>query len=279
MFDMGFIGDLKRIMNRMPTRRQTLLYSATMPPEIQRLTQEFLFQPREVRLDVSLPPPELSHEVWELDATQKNDALEQLLREDYDSVLVFTRTKHRADSVARRLSHSGEAVAVLHGNRSQNQRDQALARFKQGQARVLVATDVASRGLDIIGIGLIINYDTPRDPDDYVHRVGRTARAKRQGCAVSLVVEDEIKYIRKIEQMLKQRIARRQPGPQSLRQPVPRSQPQPEARPAAQGKPKPDASQTARPGRAAPHGDARQPKPRSQRGRRQSSRSNPRRGR
>ncbi len=210
MFDMGFIQDLKRILNRMPTRRQTLLYSATMPQEIQRLTKEFLYQPREVRLDVSLPPPELCHEVWELDATQKNTALEQLLREDYDSVLVFTRTKHRADSVARRLSRSGEAVAVLHGNRSQNQRDQALARFKQGQARVLVATDVASRGLDIIGIGLIINYDTPRDPDDYVHRVGRTARAKRQGCAISLVVGDELKYIRKIEQLLKQRIARRQ---------------------------------------------------------------------
>jgi len=112
--------------------------------------------------------------------------------------------------VARRLARNGENVAVLHGNRSQNQRDLALSRFKQGQARVLVATDVASRGLDIIGIGLVINYDTPRDPDDYVHRVGRTARAKRQGSAISLLIEDEVKYIRKIEQLLKQPIARRQ---------------------------------------------------------------------
>lgn len=210
MFDMGFIQDLKRILNRMPSRRQTLLYSATMPPEIQRLTHEFLYQPREVRLGATAPPPELSHEVWELDPAQKNAALELLLREDYDSVLVFTRTKHRADSVARRLARSGEDVAVLHSNKSQNQRDAALARFKQGQARVLVATDVASRGLDIVGISLVVNYDTPRDPDDYVHRVGRTARAKRQGCAVSLLTADEVKYIRKIEQLLKQRIARRE---------------------------------------------------------------------
>jgi len=210
MFDMGFILDLKRILNRMPSRKQTLLFSATMPPEIQRLTQEFLYQPREVRLGATAPPPELSHEVWELDATQKNAALELLLREDYDSVLVFTRTKHRADSVARWLARGGEAVAVLHSNRSQNQRDAALTRFKQGQARVLVATDVASRGLDIIGIGLVVNYDAPRDPGDYVHRVGRTARAKRQGCAISFLAADEYKYIQKIEQLLKQRISRRQ---------------------------------------------------------------------
>lgn len=210
MFDMGFILDLKRILNRMPSRRQTLLFSATMPPEIQRLAQEFLYQPREVRMGAATPPPELNHEIWELDATEKNAALDQLLREDFDSVLVFTRTKHRADSVARRLSRSGEAVAVLHSNRSQNQRDQALASFKQGQVRVLVATDVASRGLDVIGIGLVINYDPPRDPGDYVHRVGRTARAKRPGRAVTLLAQDEFQYVRKIEQLLKQRIPRRQ---------------------------------------------------------------------
>lgn len=210
MFDMGFILDLKRILNRMPSRRQTLLFSATMPQEIMRLTQEFLYQPREVRLGAGAPPPELSHEVWEMDPAQKNAALDILLREDFDSVLVFTRTKHRADSLARRLARSDGSVAVLHSNRSQKQRDTALARFKQGEARVLVATDVASRGLDIVGIGLVVNYDTPRDPDDYVHRVGRTARAKRQGCAITLLVDEEIKYIRKIEQLLKYRIARRQ---------------------------------------------------------------------
>jgi ATP-dependent RNA helicase RhlE len=209
MFDMGFIQDLKRILNRMPVRRQTLLFSATMPPEIQRLTAEFLYQPREVRLGAEAPPPELSHEVWEINSVQKNAALDALLAEDYDCVLIFTRTKHRADTVARRLGRNGESVALLHGNRSQNQRDQALARFKQGQARVLVATDVASRGLDIVGIGLVVNYDAPRDPDDYVHRVGRTARAKRPGRAITLLAQDEFQYIRKVEQMLKQRIARR----------------------------------------------------------------------
>jgi ATP-dependent RNA helicase RhlE len=127
-------------------------------------------------------------------------------------VLIFTRTKHRADSVARRLQREGERVAVLHSNKSQNQRDLALARFKGGQARVLVATDVASRGLDIEGIGLVVNYDTPRDPDDYVHRVGRTARAKRPGKAVTLVTIDEFKYVKKIEGLIKQRITRRSEG-------------------------------------------------------------------
>lgn len=224
MFDMGFILDLKRIMNRMPVRKQTMLFSATMPPEIQHLAQEFLYQPREVRMGTATPPPELSHEVWELDATQKNDALDALLREDFDSVLVFTRTKHRADSVARRLSRGGETVAVLHSNRSQNQRDQALASFKQGQVRVLVATDVASRGLDVIGIGLVVNFDPPHDPGDYVHRVGRTARAKRPGRAVTLLAQDELQYVRKIEQLLKQRLPRRQQSPQPQpQQPLPAS--------------------------------------------------------
>jgi ATP-dependent RNA helicase RhlE len=210
MFDMGFIVSLRRILRYLPARRQTLLFSATMPPEVRSLTQEFLAKPREVRIGATAPPPELSHEAWELDATQKPAALDSLLSEDYDCVLVFTRTKHRADSVARRLARNGETVAVLHSNRSQNQRDLAMARFKQGDARVLVATDVASRGLDIAGIGLVVNYDAPMVPDDYVHRVGRTARAKRQGHAVSLVAKDELKYITRVEQLLKQRIARRE---------------------------------------------------------------------
>ena len=210
MFDMGFIVSLRRILRLLPVRRQTLLFSATMPPEVRSLAQEFLHQPREVRIGATAPPPELSHEAWEVDAMQKPVALDSLLSEDYDCVLVFTRTKHRADKVARRLARGGETVAVLHSNRSQNQRDLALARFKQGEARVLVATDVASRGLDIAGIGLVVNYDAPMVPDDYVHRVGRTARAKRQGHAVSLVAQDELKYIGKVEHLLKQRISRRQ---------------------------------------------------------------------
>jgi ATP-dependent RNA helicase RhlE len=210
MFDMGFIISLRRILRYLPARRQTLLFSATMPPEVRSLALEFQTKPREVRIGVTAPPPELSHEAWELEATQKPAALDLLLREDYDCVLVFTRTKHRADSVARRLARDGESVAVLHSNRSQNQRDLALARFKQGDARVLVATDVASRGLDIAGIGLVVNYDAPMVPDDYVHRVGRTARAKRQGHAVSLVAQDELKYIGRVEQLLKLRIARRE---------------------------------------------------------------------
>ena len=209
MFDMGFIADLRRILYRMPSRRQTLLFSATMPPEILKLTEEFLFDPREVRLEVSKPPEELRHEIWELGDADKFQALDELLREDYDSVLVFTRTKHRADRVARQLLRNGESIALLHGNRSQNQRDQALARFKEGAARVLVATDVASRGLDITGIGLVVNFDAPRDPEDYVHRVGRTARAKRQGCAVSLIDHEETKYVRRIENLLKHKITRR----------------------------------------------------------------------
>ena len=209
MFDMGFIRDLRRILALLPKRRQTLLFSATMPPEIRELTREFLLEPREVRLEVSKPPDELSHEVWEMGQGQKNDALALLLKEGHSSVLVFTRTKHRANSLAKRLENGGEAVAVLHGNRSQSQRDIALARFKRGEARVLVATDVASRGLDIVGISLVVNFDTPRDPDDYVHRVGRTARAKRQGCAVSFLTRDEVPFIQKIEKLLRHNVARR----------------------------------------------------------------------
>ncbi len=209
MLDMGFIRDIRRILNRMPSRKQMLLLSATLPNEIKELVHEFLYQPREVHIGVSGPPKELSHKILEVMADDKLDALQQVIRGPYESILIFTRTKHGADKLSRKLAReAGESLAVLHADRSQAQRDTALARFRSGHARTLVATDVASRGIDVVGIELVVNYDVPRDPEDYVHRVGRTARAKRPGLAVTLCTPEEIKYLRKVEQLIGHRIER-----------------------------------------------------------------------
>jgi len=209
MLDMGFIQDIRKILNRMPSRRQMLLLSATLPPEIKKLAAEFLYHPQEVKIGASGPPPELRHELWEVNADDKPLALDRLLSEPHESILVFTRTRHGADKLARRLLRDGAGpIGILHADRSQNQRDRALAQFRTGEVRTLVATDVASRGLDVTGIELVVNYDVPRDAEDYVHRVGRTARAKRPGLAVTLVTPEENKYIKKIEQLVGQAIDR-----------------------------------------------------------------------
>ncbi|MDQ3023074.1 MAG: DEAD/DEAH box helicase, partial [bacterium] len=209
MLDMGFIQDIRRILNRMPSRRQMLLLSATLPPEIRKLASEFLYHPQEVKIGATGPPSELRHELWEVNADDKPLALDKLLSEPHESILVFTRTRHGADKLARRLMRDGIGpIGILHADRSQNQRDKALAQFRSGEVRTLVATDVASRGLDVTGIELVINYDVPRDAEDYVHRVGRTARAKRSGLAVTLVTPEENKYIKKIEQLVGKSIDR-----------------------------------------------------------------------
>ena len=207
MFDMGFIRDIRKILAMTPRAKQTLLLSATMPDEIRRLSADFLIEPREVKIGIAAPPAELTHELWRMDGLAKQDALMTLLTPELDSAIVFCRTRSRADSLARRLTREGERCAALHSSRSQSQRDRALADFKSGRIRVLVATDVASRGLDIEGIELVVNFDVPMVPEDYVHRVGRTARARRTGRAVTFAAPEEEKYVSRIEKLLGKRIA------------------------------------------------------------------------
>jgi len=212
MFDMGFIDDVKSILNRMPSRRQTLMFSATVPPQVKRLAQDYLIYPQEVRIGRSAPPKELSHEVWPLSADQKLPALRELLSGDHDSAVVFCRTKKGTAELARRLSREGESVAAIHADRTQKERERALGRFKAGEVRVLVATDVASRGLDVEGLALVVNYDVPRDAEDYVHRVGRTARVHRPGLAVTMMTPDEGRFLARIEQFIGSKIQRGGPA-------------------------------------------------------------------
>ncbi len=204
MLDMGFLPDVRRILTSLPRSRQTMLFSATMPPEVVRLAQEFLHDPHIIRADApTVAAVGVSHHAIAAPPERKTDVLVALLKNPArSSVLVFTRTKHRADRVARQLEHSGIRVSVIHGNRSQAQRVRALEGFRQGKFRVMVATDIAARGVDVEGVSDVVNYDVPNEPETYVHRVGRTARAQRRGDALSLVGPEEAHDFARIEQLL-----------------------------------------------------------------------------
>jgi ATP-dependent RNA helicase RhlE len=213
MFDMGFIDEIRNILNRMPARRQTLMFSATLPQVVKRLAEDYLCYPAEIRIGTTGPPKELNHEIWPVRSDrEKEQALQELLDQEHECVLMFCRTKLGAAQLARMLSRWGEKVAAIHGDRLQSERERALDAFRGGRIRILVGTDVASRGLDIEGIDLVLNYDVPRDPEDYVHRVGRTARAKRSGIAVTFVQPDEERYVKRIEQFIKAAVPRRGAG-------------------------------------------------------------------
>ncbi len=193
----------------MPARRQTLMFSATLPQVVKKLAADYLCYPAEIRIGTTGPPKELNHEVWPVRSDrEKEQALRELLAQEHECVLVFCRTKLGAAQLARMLSRWGEKVAAIHGDRLQSERERALDAFRGGRIRILVGTDVASRGLDIEGIDLVLNYDTPRDAEDYVHRVGRTARAKRSGIAVTFVLPDEERYLKRIEQFIKAGVPR-----------------------------------------------------------------------
>jgi ATP-dependent RNA helicase RhlE len=212
MLDMGFIKDVRRIIKALPARRQTLLFSATMPDEIRRLAAEILRDPVNVEVAPrrSAPAQGVQHVVMQVPAARKRDLLAHLLRtEAQGQVLVFTRTKHGANKLARQLEGQGHAVTALHGNKSQSQRTRALSEFKSGTARVMVATDIAGRGLDVEGIGHVVNFDLPNVPEDYVHRVGRTARAGATGHAISLMSPEERPHMRAIEALIGKAIERR----------------------------------------------------------------------
>ncbi|MHC4411026.1 MAG: DEAD/DEAH box helicase [Planctomycetota bacterium] len=224
MLDMGFIHDVRRIVREVPRERQTLLFSATMPDEIRALSRKILRDPVFVAVDpVSSTVEPISQEVYFVEKQEKIDMLLKLLGDErigIDRALVFTRTKHGANKVAKKLGLASVNAAAIHGNKSQSARERALDGFKRGQIRVLVATDIAARGIDIKELSHVINFDLPNEPESYVHRVGRTGRAGLSGAAISFCASEERPYLRNIERLTKRDLDR--PGharPQRTAQP------------------------------------------------------------
>ncbi len=210
MLDMGFLPDVRRIHDRLPRNRQTMLFSATMPPEVVRLSRDFLKDPRMVHVAAkTVAAVGVTHLAVAAPSTHKTGILVQLLEDaTMSSVLVFVRTKRRADRLVRDLQHAQVSAGVIHGNRSQSQRVHALESFRSGNHRVLVATDIAARGVDVEGVSHVINFDVPHEPETYVHRVGRTARAQRRGEAITLIAPEEAQDFSRIERLLGETIPR-----------------------------------------------------------------------
>lgn len=211
MLDMGFLPDVRRIIQRCPSQRQTLFFSATLPPQIQGLVRSVLNDPVAIEIGVRSSPAEtVDHAFYPVVASQKFDLLLKLLEDtQYRSVIIFTRTKVGADKIFHRLKVAGHQVGIMHSDRSQRERTDALAGFKAGKFEVLVATDVASRGLDMRNVTHVINYDVPENPEDYVHRIGRTGRAETEGDAFTLLTEDDLRRARAIERLIKREVPRR----------------------------------------------------------------------
>lgn len=210
MLDMGFIRDIRKILAQLPRQRQNLLFSATFSKEIRRLAADLLDSPVEVQSAArNRPADRINQVVWPVEQARKRELLShQIASRNWQQVLVFARTKHGADRLSKQLNQDGLRAVALHGNKSQNARTRALADFKAGKIRVLVATDVAARGLDIDSLPHVVNFELPHVPEDYVHRIGRTARAGQEGHAVSLVCAEEGKRLTSIERLLNQRIDR-----------------------------------------------------------------------
>ena len=210
MLDMGFLPQVRRIVDRVPKQRQTLFFSATMPPELETMTKWLLTNPESVEFGVRFSPADtVTHALYPVAKDQKFDLLIALLeRTKFDSAIIFTSTKIMADKVAHRLKDMKHSVAVLHSNRTQREREDALAGFKSGKYEVMVATDIAARGLDIAGVSHVINYDVPGHPEDYVHRIGRTGRAQNVGDAFTIFTAEEIDPVRSIERFIGTKIQR-----------------------------------------------------------------------
>ncbi|MEI7553259.1 MAG: DEAD/DEAH box helicase [Verrucomicrobiota bacterium] len=204
MLDMGFLPDVKRIVQKTPATRQTLFFTATVPPEIASLASWALRDPVKVEIGRQRSPAEtVSHAFYPVVASQKFELLQLLLEQtDFKSVLIFSRTRMGADRIAHRLQGKGHTVGVMHSDRSQRERIEALDGFKSGKFEVLVATDIAARGLDIAGVSHVVNYDVPENAEDYVHRIGRTGRAHHTGDAFTLVTEDDVRDARSIERYM-----------------------------------------------------------------------------
>jgi len=211
MLDMGFLPSIRRIVKSLPVKRQTLLFSATLSREIEGLTHEFQKSPKTVQIGRRANPAEtVTQFVYEISKTMKPALLQHMLADAaMNSVLVFTRTKHGADRVAKQLERIGITTGTLHSNRSQNQRMRALTDFKAGKVRVLVATDIAARGIDVDGISHVINYDFPMHSEDYVHRIGRTGRANAVGEAISFISQEDHGPLRSLEKFIGRGIVRK----------------------------------------------------------------------
>jgi len=210
MLDMGFMPDVRKIVERCPRTRQTMLFSATVPPEIEQLCRWALRNPQAIEIGQRrLPAETVTHALYPVDVAQKQDLLEELLRRtDYDQVLIFCRTKNGADRVARKLHQQDHAVAVLHSSRTQREREEALNGFRNGRYEVMVATDIAARGIDVQQISHVINFDVPHHPEDYVHRIGRTGRAQTVGDAFTIMTAEDLQEVAAIEHFIGQKIPR-----------------------------------------------------------------------
>ncbi|HEY9173224.1 MAG TPA: DEAD/DEAH box helicase [Verrucomicrobiae bacterium] len=210
MLDMGFLPDVRRILDRCPKQRQTMLFSATIPPEIETLIRWAMKNPQTVEIGARRTPAStVKHVIYPVADAQKTELLLALLAQiNYDSVIVFCRTKHGADRIAGHLRKNNHAVAVLHSNRTQREREQALRGFREGRYEILVATDIASRGLDIADVSHVVNYDVPQHAEDYVHRIGRTGRAEASGDAFTLMTAEDAKHVLAVERFISQQIPR-----------------------------------------------------------------------
>lgn len=211
MLDMGFLPSIRRVLSYLPRTRHSMLFSATFADELMRLAKDSLIDPQRVEIGITAPPNTVTHVLYPCPQHLKTSLILRLLDEtDANSVLVFTRTKHRADRVAQQIKRAGYKTSALHSNKSQNQRQAALDDFRSGKCQVLVATDIAARGIDVEGISHVINYDIPDTPDTYIHRIGRTGRAERDGDAMTLITRDDHDIVRDIEKTLGAPIERRE---------------------------------------------------------------------
>ena len=209
MFDMGFLPDIRNIMKCIMQKRQTLLFSATMPESIRKLVKEFLTDPVTIQIGRTLPAETVSHTLYPVGQHLKNELVKELLRKiKMDSVLIFTRTKRRAERLADLLDRDGHRVSSLQGDLTQSQRQASIEGFRNGSIKILVATDIASRGIDILRISHVINYDMPESTDDYIHRIGRTGRVEKSGEALTLVTQEDAQKIRELEKILKKPLNR-----------------------------------------------------------------------
>lgn len=211
MLDMGFLPDIKRVLHHLPKQRQTLFFSATMPAPIVALSREMLHDPVRLNVErVAAPAAKIEQALWPVSEALKADLFIALLRQDVvGNVICFTRTKHRSNRLSEVLTKAGIPNARIHGNRSQNQRTEALADFKSGKVRVLVATDIVARGIDVEALEHVVNFDVPHLAEDYIHRVGRTARAEATGEAFTLVAPEEEGDLRAIEKAIGRKLPRR----------------------------------------------------------------------
>jgi ATP-dependent RNA helicase RhlE len=244
MFDMGFLPDVRRIVKAVPEKRQTMMFSATFPPDVELLAKQALKEPQKIAMGIIKPAHTVAHALYPVPQHLKTALLLELLkRTDTNSVLIFTRTKHRAHRVAQQIERAGFKVTSLHGDRSQGQRQAALKGFKSGHHDIMVATDIAARGLDIETISHVVNYDMPDTADAYIHRIGRTGRAQRTGDAFTLVTDEDNDMIRTLERIMGQPLKRETLEDFDYKRPAP------------------PRSDSAGRGRGAPHDGRRPPKP------------------